>query len=313
VSVTPDQDAPRAPAAPDPGFRDAVTFAFGDPVAKLYGHARIGIGADGASGLALLFAGSEVVTASSASGVPLDSGAAGSGSGVPTSWDGVRAAGLRTSVEEPLAAWTVGFERDGSGFDLRFEARSAPAVLAADSEVALAGGMEGYEQLCSVTGSVTVDGNERKVRCLGQRGHIWGKPDWKRIDLARTLSAWMGADRAVMLAATRPARARGHGEEAVAGWLVDGGEAEAIDDARLSTTYDGALRQQRAGLELWMNEESEFARRAAGKVLCGTTLDLGDVRLDSAFFAWRMEGREGVGRYDVMRRSDGAAAAGRKR
>jgi hypothetical protein len=48
--------------------------------------------------------------------------------------------------------------------------------------------------------------------------------------------------------------------------------------------------------------------------VCGTTLDLGDVRLDSAFFAWRMEGREGVGRYDVMRRADGAAAAaGRKR
>jgi hypothetical protein len=305
VTVTPEQDAPRAPAAADPGFRDAVTFAFGDPIAKLYGHARIGIGADGASGLALLFAGSEVVTASTAGGVAVE--------GVPSSWEGVRVAGLRTTVEEPLAAWTVGFEREGSGFDLRFEARSAPAVLAADTAVALAGGMEGYEQLCSVSGTVTVNGNERQVRCLGQRGHIWGTPDWKRIELARTLSAWMGADRAVRLAAARPARARGHGEEAVAGWLVDGGEPAPIDDARLSTAYDGALRQQRAGLELWIDEESEFARRAAGKVLCGTTLDLGDVRLDSAFFAWRMEGREGVGRYDVMRRADGAAAAGRKR
>jgi hypothetical protein len=224
----------------------------------------------------------------------------------------VRVAGLRTGVEEPLAAWTVGFERDGSGFDLRFEARSVPVVLAADTEVARTGGMEGYEQLCSVTGTVTVAGRERQVNCLGQRGHIWGTPDWKRIELARTLSAWMGADRAVMLAAARPARARGHGEEAVAGWLVDGGEPVAIEDPRLSTAYDGALRQQRAGLELWVDEESEFARRAAGKVLCGTTLDLGDVRLDSAFFAWRMEGRDGVGRYDVMRRAD-RTSAGRKR
>jgi hypothetical protein len=303
VSVAPEQDAPQTPAAPDPGFRDAVTFAFGDPVAKLYGHARIGVGADGASGLALLFSGSEVVSASTAGGVPLD------GDVVPSSWENVRVAGLRTGVEEPLTAWTLGFERDGASFDLRFEARSAPAVLEAETEVARAGGMEGYEQLCAVSGTVTTAGQTREVRCLGQRGHIWGTPDWKRIELARTLSAWLGADRAIMLAATRPARAKGHGEEAVAAWLVDGDEPHAIQDARLSTTYDGALRQQRAGLELWMGEESEFAHRASGKVLCGTTLDLGDVRLDSSFFLWKMEGREGVGRYDVMRR----AAPGRKK
>jgi hypothetical protein len=295
VSVTAEQDTPRTPAAPDPGFRDAVTFAFGDPVAKLYGHARIGLGGDGATGLALLFAGSEVAAASTA-------GASGSAEGVPSSWEDVRVAGLRTSVEEPLTTWTLGFERDRAGFDLRFEARSLPALLDPEGEVARLGGMQGYEQLCAVSGSVTVDGHARRIDCLGQRGHSWGTPDWKRIELARTLSAWLGADRAVMLAATRPARARGHGEEAVAGWLVDAGEPHAIDDARLSTTYDGALRQKRAGLELWTDEESEFARRASGKVLCGTTLDLGDVRLDSSFFAWRMEGREGVGLYDVMRR-----------
>lgn len=304
MSVTRAQDAPQSPAAPDPGFRDAVTFAFGDPVAKLYGHARIGLGADGASGLALLFSGSDVVSASTAGGVPLNGG-----DGVPSSWEGVRVAGLRTGVEEPLAAWTLGFERDGASFDLRFEARSAPAVLEAETEVARVGGMEGYEQLCAVSGTVTTGGQTREVRCLGQRGHIWGTPDWKRIELARTLSAWLGADRAIMLAATRPARAKGHGEEAVAAWLVDGDEPHAIQDARLSTTYDGALRQKRAGLELWLGEESEFAHRASGKVLCGTTLDLGDVRLDSAFFHWKMEGREGVGRYDVMRRT----AAARKK
>jgi hypothetical protein len=163
--------------------------------------------------------------------------------------------------------------------------------------------MEGYEQLCSVTGSVRHDGREQQVSCVGQRGHIWGAPDWKRLGVARTLSAWIGADRAVMLSAARSARARGHGEEAVAGWLVDGGEPHPIKEPRLSTTYDADLRQQRAGLELWMDEESEYARRASGEVLCGTTIDLGDVRLDTAFFGWRMEGREGVGRYDVMRRA----------
>ena len=61
----------------------------------------------------------------------------------------------------------------------------------------------------------------------------------------------------------------------------------------------GALRRD---LELYLDEEG-YPRRAAGEVLCGTTLDLGRLRLDCAFFAWHMEGREGVGRYDVLRRA----------
>jgi hypothetical protein len=307
VSVSPKQDAPRRPEAGDPAFRDAVTFAFGDPVAKLYGHARIGLAADGASGVAVLFVGTEIASASTAGGVAVAEDEDEHGS---PSWESVRVAGLRTSVEEPLQAWTLRYEGDDAGFDLRFEARSAPAVLAADTELARAGGMEGYEQLCSVSGTVVHGGREQRVDCLGQRGHIWGAPDWKRLELARTLSAWLGADRAVMLSAARPARARGHGEEAVAGWLVDAGEPQPINEPRLSTAYDGTLRQQRAGLELWMEEESEYARRASGEVLCGTTLELGDVRLETAFFGWRMEGREGVGRYDVMRRT---GALSRKR
>lgn len=300
MSVSPETDAPRRPAASDPAFRDAVTFAFGDPVAKLYGHARIGLGTDGASGVAVLFEGTEVVASSTEGGV-----AVAAAEDDEPAWESVRVAGLRTGVEEPLRAWTLSYEGERGGFDLRFEARSTPAVLSGETELARAGGMQGYEQLCSVSGSVRHGGRERRVRCLGQRGHVWGAPDWKRLELARTLSAWLGADRAVMLSAARPARARGHGDEAVAGWLVDAGEPQPIKAPRLSTAYDGALHQRRAGLELWMDEESDYARRASGEVLCGTTLELGDVRLETAFFDWRMEGREGVGRYDVLRRVGG--------
>jgi hypothetical protein len=274
-----------------------VTFSFGDPAADLYGHARIGLGADGAFGLAMMFAGTDVVAASMQHGLALDAGP-------PASWEDVRVAAVQTTVEQPLAAWTVRYAgRDGS-FDLRFEARSAPAVLPADSGVARAGGIEGYEQLCSVSGTVDAGAGAQRVRCLGQRGRAWGSPDLERIELLRTLSAWLGDDRAVMLTAARPARARGRAEDAVAGWVVEDGEPRAVAEPRLSTTYDGELRQQRAGLELWMDEESELARRATGLVLCGTTLDFGELRLATAFFDWRMEGREGVGHYDVLRRID---------
>jgi hypothetical protein len=37
-------------------------------------------------------------------------------------------------------------------------------------------------------------------------------------------------------------------------------------------------------------------------VVCGTSLDLGRLRLDCAFLRWHMEGREGIGRYDILRR-----------
>ena len=301
MSVSPADEQPRPGG--DPAFRDAVTFSFGDPVGRHYGLARVGIGGGNASGFAVVYAGDALAGASTQAQAALE---------LPDGWDDVGAAGVRTSVVVPLESWTVAYDGEDAGFDLRFEAISAPAVLDAEGAVAQTGGMTGYEQLCHVTGSVRHGGRTHPVRCLGQRGHQWGAPDWSRIELARTLSAWMGADRAVTLTAVRPAKAKHHDEEAVGGFLIEGGEPQAIFDPRLSTTYDGELRQRRAGLELWMSEEGGHARRAAGHALCGTTVDLGELRLDSAFFAWRMEGRVGTGRYDVLRRvsDDGGGGGG---
>lgn len=291
MSVTAADEQPRT--SDDPAFRDAVTFSFGDAAAELYGLARVGIGGGAASGFAVVYAGSDLAGASTEAQVALDA---------PDTWDAVRAAGVRCTVATPLESWALEYAGNDVTFELSFEALSAPAALDPEGAIAQVGGMEGYEQLCAVTGSVRHGGRSHSVRCLGQRGHGWGTPDWSRIELARTLSAWMGADRAVTLTAVRPAKAKHHDAEAVGGFLIDRGEPVAIFDPRLSTTYDSELRQRRAGLELWMSEEGGHARRAAGTALCGTTVDLGELRLDSSFFAWRMEGRVGVGRYDVLRR-----------
>jgi hypothetical protein len=303
MSIDPGEDRLHLPPSPDPAFRDAMTFAFGDPAAKLYGLARVSHGAHGANGLAVLYAGAKPVAARAGGGVA---------NGDESAWESVHAAGVSIATLEPLQAWTVAFEGDGGAFDLRFEAASAPAVLDADDPVARTGGMQGYEQLCRVTGSVSHGGRTYQLRCLGQRGQLWGKPDWGRIELSRTVSAWLGDDRGVTLTAVRPAKAKGHFDEAVSSFLFDGGEPLHIADPRLSTTYDSEQRQLRAGLEMYVSDESEHAYRMAGEVLCGTTLDLGEQRLDSAFFAWRMHGREGVGRYDVLRRT-ATNGGGRKR
>ena len=153
-------------------------------------------------------------------------------------------------------------------------------------------------------GTVRAGGEELAVDCLGQRGHAWGAPDWDRLTLARNVSAWLGDDLGVVLSAVRAHKVSEHGDEAVTATVLEGDPLApvAIAEPLLSTTYDAEHRQLRAGFELWPAADDGYARRGAGEVLCGTSLDLGRLRLDCAFFRWRMEGRQGVGRYDVLRR-----------
>lgn len=301
--VTADSEAPRELVV---GQSDAVTVAFADERADVCGVARIGRALDESgeivtSGLAVLFAGGAPVAVRAEGGVP-----AGEGLG----WGRAEAAGVWTEVVDPLRAWRIHFDsEDGEhAFLLDLEAVSAPAVLDGDAATAKLGGMEGYDQLIKVTGRVTVGGTERTFSGRGQRGHSWGAPDWDKLQLARTMGVWLDGDAGVTLTAVRGAKASSHADESIHAVLLgrDGETGEPLSllvaDPRVSTTYDSEGRQRHAGLELYETDESPYARRAAGEVACGTTLDLGRLRLDTAFFTWRMEGRSGVGRYDVLRR-----------
>src|ERR687897_787077 len=207
-------------------------------------------------------------------------------------------AALRATVDAPHARWSVTFDaEDGQGFALEFAALGEPVA----SEPGL-GGIAGYEQPCQVTGTVRAAGREHTLAALGQRGRAWGDPDWERIELARSVGAWTDAASAA-LTAVRPAGASNHAEEATWAAYWEPERTVPIEDGRLSTTYDGEGRMRRAGLELWPAEEDSWARRAVGEVLCGSSLDLGALRLDCAFFRWHLEGRTGVGRYDILRRA----------
>jgi hypothetical protein len=294
VTIGPEDDAPRP--AEGGNFSDAITVAFGDASSELYGVARLGLSDGGASGLAILFWRGEPVAVTAEGGVEVDA---------PSSWDQVAAAGLDTATVAPLRAWKLHYAGDAASFDLELEATGALAELPPDHPVARIGGMTGYEQPVRVRGEAQVGASRVAVDGLGQRGHSWGAPDWGRIALARTVSAWLDEGLAVSLTAIRPAGKQHHSDEALAAAIIDRGEdgaPRAVDvlDPRLSTTYDGEGRQRHAGMELWVDDEG-FPRRAAGEIACGTSLDLGALRLDCAFFRWRMEGRVGVGRYDVLR------------
>jgi hypothetical protein len=293
--ISPEHETARP--ATGPGFADAVTFAWGDRAAGLYGLARLGLSGPGAertgSALAVLFAGREPVAATARGGVavPADSDFA-----------ELPVGPLRATVQTPLRAWTVAFDGGAAGFDLTFEALGAPVEIDPAEPVALTGGMAGYEQLCRVHGTARTAAGDQRVDCLGQRTHLWGAPDWDRIEATRTVAAWLDDGTGVTLTAVRPLGAAGHDDEAAWAAVLDPGGSLHVDEARLSTTYDGEGRQRRAGLELWVGED-DYPRRGAGEVLCGSTLDLGQLQLDCAFFAWHMEGRSGVGRYDLLRRA----------
>jgi hypothetical protein len=279
-----------------PGDSDAVVYAWADPTAELYGMARLGRGtaADGSprgSALAVLFSERSPV------GVLIRGGEALPDAG----WERLALPGLSTAVEVPLQRWTVAGDGDAE-FALRFEAVAPPVELPAGAPTARAGGLAGYAQLCRVRGSARIGGRERRVDGVGQRSHAWGNPDWDRIALTRSVGIWFGDGSGVVLDAVQPAGARAHAEEETCASLTGPGGAVAVREPRLSTTSDGDGRQRRVGLELRVDEDGA-PRHAAGEVLCGATLDLGALRLDCAFLRWHMDGREGVGRYDVLRRS----------
>jgi len=157
---------------------------------------------------------------------------------------------------------------------------------------------------CGVTG--TVDG--APLDGLGVITETPAPPRWEELDAVRNLVALFGPGHGVVTIARRPRGAPGHGSELVVARLLADGEALAVEDARLSTVYDGDARPRTAGLELWLPGE-EFPRRAFGNALAGVSLALEGLEAHVAVFGWRMAGIDGVGLYELTVRAPAPAAA----
>ena len=148
----------------------------------------------------------------------------------------------------------------------------------------------------------------RQVDGLGTISETTVPPRWDELDAIRSISALVDEQHALLAVARRPRNAVGHGHELVRAQLVEDDALLAVEDARISTVYDAGGRQRSAGLELWMPGE-EFPRRGSGLVIAGTSLDLDGLQVHVAVFRWRLDGREAIGSYELMLRSEPPAAA----
>jgi hypothetical protein len=148
----------------------------------------------------------------------------------------------------------------------------------------------------------------RVVDGLGTVSETEVPPQWEELDALRTLSALVDEQHALVAIARRPRGAVGHGDEEVVARLVEDDALLEVETARISTVYDGGGRQRSAGLELWLPGE-DYPRRGSGLVIAGSSLDLDQLQVHVAIFRWRLDGREGIGAYELMLRLEPPAAA----
>jgi hypothetical protein len=157
---------------------------------------------------------------------------------------------------------------------------------------------------CRVSG----EASGRAVDCLGTFSVTTVAPRWDELDAIRSLSALVDERHGMLALARRPRGGPRPAPEGVLARSVLDGELREVEEARISTVYDGDGRQRSAGLELWLPGE-EFPRRGSGLVIAGSSLELDPVRVHAAVFRWRLDGREGIGAYELMVRVEPPAAA----
>jgi len=104
------------------------------------------------------------------------------------------------------------------------------------------------------------------------------------------------------LTSNLPASGAEFGEEQVAAVLCDPDAAPvAFGEALLSTEYGEDGVQRRATLELWPEDENGPLLRGAGTLISSVEVRRDGLDSTIAFFRWSVEGRKGLGHYEVAR------------
>ncbi|HMJ95598.1 MAG TPA: hypothetical protein VK486_07085 [Thermoleophilaceae bacterium] len=192
-------------------------------------------------------------------------------------------------------------EQSGEGWRAELPGKLALELEPVAAEADLGGVRARVVRVRGEAAGHTVDG-------MGTLSETRVPPAWEELDAVRSISALVDERHALLVLARRPRDAVGHGDEEVTARLIEDDAVMAVEDARISTVYDSGGRQRSAGLELWVPGE-EYPRRGSGQVIAGSSFDLEGLQVHVAVFRWRLDGREGIGAYELMLRNDPPAAA----
>jgi hypothetical protein len=108
------------------------------------------------------------------------------------------------------------------------------------------------------------------------------------------------------LTSTMPGTGSDHGDEEVTAVFCDPeGTPLSFEESLLSTEYDEDGVPRRATLELWPDVEEMRPVRGAGSLISSVRMRRHELDARIAFFRWSVEGREGLGTYEVARSVDG--------
>jgi hypothetical protein len=197
---------------------------------------------------------------------------------------------------EPGEPWRLA----GDGLELVVEPVGDPVTVSRpDADV------EGFDQLCRVSGSFVLDGTEQEVSCRGCRGRRVGERELTQFESLREVAAWFEPGDGLALAAFRPRKAKGQDADLVTASVLDGDGSSAVEDPRLSTTYAADGWPSRASLELWLGGEEEdqhLLRRATGEAAGGRVRAAwGEREVRAELFRWNSRGHDGAGVYLLAR------------
>ncbi len=104
------------------------------------------------------------------------------------------------------------------------------------------------------------------------------------------------------LSGAAPADGGQHGDEPLLAVLCDPDAAPvAFEEVLLSTEYGEDGVQRRATLELWLDAEDGRPLRGAGTLISSIAAEADGIETRIAFFRWALEGREGLGHYEIAR------------